>query len=73
MRQTTNNIDCRSIIDAYERGEEIVHIAQILNMPPSTVRSVVNVYINSDRLTQSLRGGQRRRSLSQVHCDALKE
>mgnify|MGYP003407081277 FL=1 len=60
------------IIDSYMTNHSVIEIASILNLKYKTVYSIIQVYKKENRIEQKLKGGPRRKALTEDHVDAIK-
>ncbi|KAF8922941.1 hypothetical protein BGZ47_005208, partial [Haplosporangium gracile] len=56
-----------------DQGKTMASVASTLNIPASTVRSIVNTFIQTNRITKLPRGGNRVSRIQQSHLDWLTE
>lgn len=63
----------KRIINSYLTGHSKKEIAAVLNVKVSSVYAVIGIYLKEGRIESKLKGGPRRKALSDEHVRALKE
>ena len=61
----------RSVIDTYIKGFSNKDIANILNINVSSVYAIIKVYLTENRIDKKLKGGVRKRALTDAHIQAI--